>query len=436
MEFELKNLPKSEVEIVVKLTFQELEPYLQKAASLISEEIKIEGFRPGKAPYEIVKNKIGEMAIYEKAAEVAVQKTYPEIMMEIINKNPVFASRPPIGHPEITVTKLALGNELQYKIKQAVLPEIKLPDYKEIARRARKEKKEISVGDEEVEKSIDWLRESHAKLITVSRPAQKGDRVEINFEASENGVKLEGVESKNHPLIIGQGKFLPGFEDQLIDAKTGEEKNFSLTVPENWRDEVLRGKTLDFKTTVNLAQERVLPEANDEFAQSLGNFPSIENLKRSIRGKNLSEKEAKEKERIRVLIIEEIAKNLEAEIPQILIDGELEKMLEELKSGLNQMGMKWEDYLTHLKKTVEDLKKDWAGEAEKRVKIALCLKEIAAAENIEASDEEIKSRADEILRHYKTAEQTEKSIDSEELKIYTKGVIRNEKVFEFLEGLA
>ncbi|OGZ99907.1 MAG: trigger factor [Candidatus Sungbacteria bacterium RIFCSPHIGHO2_02_FULL_47_11] len=433
MQYNLQTRPRSEVEIEVVVPFSEFEPHVKRAAVLISEETEIKGFRKGKAPYEKVKEAAGEAAIYERAADVAVRKTCQKVMEELVTSNQLPASRPPIGKPEITVTKLAPANEFQYKIKLALLPEVTLPDYKTIARRVQKEKKDVAVSDEEVAQTIEWLRNSRAPLVTVDRPAEKDDSVEIDFEVRHGGVKLEGGDSKNHPLVIGKNKFMPGFEDNLIGMKAREEKTFSLVAPEGWHEKALAGKELEFKTAMRLVQERHLMEVNDDFAKTLGNFESLEALQGNIRNGLMKEKGEKETQRVRSLIIEEVAKNAKMEIPEALVSSELEKMTVDFRSNIEQMGMRWEDYLTHIKKSFEDLKKEWRPEAEKRVRIALCLREIAEKEKIEASEEEVKARADEFLRQFRSVADAEKKIDLDQLLEYTRGIVRNEKVFEFLE---
>lgn len=434
MKFTTKNLPRSELEIEVVISFAEFESSLKKAAVLLSEENEIEGFRRGRAPYEIVKNRFGEMAIYERAAEPAIRQNYIELLKkaasELAKKEFV-----PIGRPEITITKLAPGNNLEFKVKMALLPEVELPDYKSIAGKILKQKKEISVSEEEIQKTLDWICESRAPLVTVDRTAQKGDLVEVDFEIRQGGVKIEGGESKNHPLTIGRGKFLPGFEEQLAGMKSGEEKTFTLVVPESWHDKTLAGKELEFKVLLRLVQEKKIPELSDEFVKSLGDFSSVEALKNNIRDGLTQEKAEKEKQHIRALLIEEISSSAKIEISEVLISSELEKMIQELKSGIANMQMKWEDYLLNIKKTEEELKKEWRSEAEKRARAALVLRAIAREEKIEPSAEEIETAANQYLAQFEDAGKADEKIDPEKLKEYTRGVLRNEKVFEALENL-
>lgn len=436
MNYDISKLPKSESEIAVKVPFSEFEPFFKKAVKLFSEEIEIPGFRKGHAPEQMVKERVGEMRIWEMAADLAVRDMYVKILSEIREKETAGGREfSPIGKPEVAVTKLAPGNDLEYKVKFAVLPEVKLPDYKIIAVKVKKGRKEIGVNEEEVAKSLEWLQNSRATLITVDHPAAFGDRIEIDFEVHHGGVKIEGGESKNHPFILGKGKFITGFEDALLGVKAGEEKSFTLVAPSDWQEKAFAGKALDFSVKMNLVQERKLSDLSDEFAKNLGGFESLDALKQNIRDGLTSEKKDKESQRIRSEIISEIAKSAKIEAPNILVESELDKMFEELKGGVAEMGMKWEDYLIHVKKSTEELRKEWQGEAERRVRIALCLREIAKLEKIEPRREEIEARANEILKQFKSVEDASKKFDPEALREYTKGILRNEKVFEFLEGV-
>ncbi len=432
MEYKLTKFPNSEVEIDVTIPFAEFEPDTKKAATLISENTTIEGFRNGKAPYEIIKNRLGELMIYEKAAGLTIKKVWPELLARITSewKDKEFI---PLGEPEITITKLAPGNELQFKVRLAHLPVITLPDYKKIAHDVYEKKNEVTVSDEEVQKTLVWIQESRAVPELVLRPAQSGDNVEIDFEVRHGGVKIENGDSRSHPLIIGKGKFLPGFEDHLLGMSQGEEKKFSLQAPEDWHNKSFAGKSLDFTVKMNEVKERKMAELSDEFARNLGNFPTLDDLKKNIKEGVLSEKADKEKQRVRTLMIEHIVNKTENEVPEVLIKSELKKMFEELRTNIESMGMKWEDYLLHIKKTPEELAKDWQKDAEQRVRAALVLREIGQRENVSVSEEEVEKRANQFLQQYSSAEEAEKSIDAEVLREYTRGILKNEKVFELLE---
>ena len=325
------------------------------------------------------------------------------------------------------------------KINRVEIP-IELANYKGLKIKRNK----LKVEKEEVDKSLDYLRQSRAKIVTVNKPAKKGDRVEIDFEFRSGGVKIEDGASKNHPLILGDGRFLPGFEKELEGMERNQEKEFSLKAPANWPDKRIADKNLDFKVKMNLVQEREIPELNDEFAKSLGHFESLDALKKNIEQGLFEEKEIKENQRIRIELIEKVAQESKMEIPFSLIEQELERMLAEFKYSINSLGLDFDKYLKEINKTFEEIKKDWRGQAEKRVKIALCLRAIADKENIEVSDEEIAERTNQDLKHYPNVEEAKKNIDPSPsaeggrvdlsvLKEYTKEVLRNEKVLGLLE---
>jgi len=305
---------------------------------------------------------------------------------------------------------------------------VELAEYKGIKVKKNKQ----SVRDEEVKKSLDFLQKSRAKTITVNRPAQMGNRLEIDFEVRNNGVKVENGTSKNHPLILGENRFLPGFESQLEGLSAGQEKEFSLKVPQNWPDKRVADKNLECKVKVNLVQERILPEINDEFAKSLGSFSSLEALEKSIGEGLLEEKEIKERQRMQMELIEKIANDSKIQVPEVLIEEELERMINELKFSISGFGLDFETYLKEIKKTPEELKKEWRKQAENRVRISICLKAIAAKENIEATDEEAEEKINEELKHYSSIEEVKKDIDLKTLREYTKEVLRNEKVLGLL----
>lgn len=424
-----------QIAITVRVAWPEIELILSKAAEKISNEISIEGFRKGKAPYNVVKQVTGEFKILEEAARMYIQKHYESVLENIENKEYKGKSFEPVGGPEVAITKLSAGGELEYKITLSLLPAIALPDYKATAKRILADKKNPEVAEKDVDAAIRWLRESRAKLIAVAREAKIGDKVEIDFSATSGGVALEEIRSANHPFTLGQGKFLPGFEDNLAGMKAGEEKMFNITAPADWRDKAIAGKTLEFKVKMNAVQEREIPAWDEAFVKSFGKFSSTAEAEENIRTGLRAEKEAGERERLRIAMIEAIAKETGAEIPEPLLERELEKMVAELQSSIERMGLKFSDYLTHIKKTADGLRQEWRKDAEHRVKIALVLREIARRENIEPSEEEIKEVMSRAIARQGFDEKDLKTIDRAAFLDYNRGIARNEKVFKHLESI-
>ncbi|MCX6736475.1 MAG: trigger factor, partial [Candidatus Parcubacteria bacterium] len=276
-------------------------------------------------------------------------------------------------------------------------------------------------------------QKSRAQLKEITRPAKTGDAVEIDFETKFNGIPVEHGSAKNYLFILGEGKFLPGFEEQIINETADAVKEFTLTAPENWPYENMRGQTLNFKITINKIQERILPEINDQFAKSLGNFENLEKLKNSIETGVLQEKEEKTKSENRMNIIEALLKQTKIEIPDSLIVHETDKMIDELKMTSEEAGLSFEDYLLQIKKTEAEIRIGFKEQAEKRIKSALMLKQIGISQEIPVSDEEIQEETKKIVE--KARQEGHKGeFDSENLKEYIKGALRNEKVFAFLEN--
>ncbi|MFA5926192.1 MAG: trigger factor [Parcubacteria group bacterium] len=423
---QIKKLPNSQIEIDISVPAKDLETYLDHAAEEISKDIKADGFRPGKAPRKIVEQKVGTEKVLAHAAEKAVKKTYADFVVKEKIET--------IGEPKITITKIAPGNDLEYKAVVSVMPEITLGNHrKEIKKIKKEEDKEITA--EQVEGELKNLAGNRAKLITVNRPIKKGDRAEIDFEVKIGGKTIEGGTSKNHPLTVGEDYFIPGFEDNLIGMKEGDEKEFKLDFPKDYHKKDLAGKEADFKVKVNLVQEKEVPEINDEFAKSLGNFENLEKLKASVKEGMESEQKKKNKEEWRTKAIEEIVDNSQIEVPEILIKGELEKMTAEFEQNIAQMGLNFDSYLEQIKKTKKELLDNWRETAEKRVKAALALREIAKAEQIEIDSKEIEEEMNKVLAYYKSFPEMEKSVDMAKLYDYTKGMLTNEKVFQLLESI-
>ncbi len=428
MKTDIKKLPQSEIEINFELDPTEWGKFIDEAVHHLSHEVKIEGFRSGHVPRQILEQRVGLGKILEQAADLAVRETWRNFISD--KKNEV------IGAPEIQILKAAAGNPFEFKAKTAVMPEVKIGDYQKIAKKTKpQKKKEIKVEEKEITDTLDWLQKSRTKYTGVNRPAQKGDRMEIDFKAKESGQIIDGGESKNHPLILGEGKFVPGFEENLEGMKENEEKKFTLSFPSDFKLKDLAGKTLDFEVKINLVQEPQPPELNDDFVKSLGAFKDLAALKESIREGLSMEKERQAREVWRLKVLEEITKDFRAELPEILIKVEREKMVQEFEASLAEMGLEMETYLKNIKKTLDDIKEEWLPKAKERVRAALILREIARLEKIDVSASEVEEEVNRILARYPDIEKVKSQIDIEQLAEYTKGRLKNEKVFQFLENL-
>ncbi len=420
----VKKLEKSVVEIEVEVSAEEMKPFLVKAANRISEKAKIDGFRPGKASYEVIEQKFGAMAIMEEALDSIISKTY----FEAVTKDDLMT----IGQPEIKVEKMAPGNPLVYKAKATILPKVKLGDYSKIE--IKKEK--VNVKPEQADRLIDDLRKMRATHAPVERAAASGDRLEIDFEVLMDNVLIDNGSHKKYPITIGEGRFIPGFEEQLVGLKVGDEKSFDLKFPENYYEKNLGGKLATFKVKCLAVMEEKLPELNDEFAGAIsgGKFKDVAELKKNVLENIEEEEQHKLDNKIENDLLDKMIEISEfEEIPEMLIDGEAHKMVHELADNVERQGMKFDDYLTSIKKTHDDLEKDFFPQAEKRVKASLITREVYQAEKIEVTPEELAQEIEVLAGTYKNDPEIKARLASEEYQDYLSNMIGNRKVMEHLK---
>lgn len=421
MQTELKNLPKSEVELTVELLQPELEEYMEAACRELSRQNNIKGFRSGHVPKDIILKEFGEDKVKHIAMDMAVRESFSKTVLE--KKLEI------VGEPKISQVKSEKENDgLKYQAVFSVIPEINLLDYKKI----KVAQAEIKFEASELDSILKDIQKSKAQTTVVTRPAQKGDRIEIDFTAKIDGQVIEGGESKQHPIILGEGHFMAGFEDALVGLKENEIKSFAINTPNDYHDQKVAGQKVDFEVKLNSVEERKLPELNDEFAKTLGQFSSVEDLKNNIKEGLMAEKEMKAKDERRAKISTELIKDIKVELPELLVEVELNKMAAELESSLARMGLTRESYLSHLGKNWAELKKEWQPKAESRVKVTLALRAVAKKESLEVEEGEIEEKVSEILRSAPAG--PGQNIDLTALRGYVKGLVRNEKVFELLEN--
>jgi len=424
MKSTVKKLPESKVELEVEIPSEEFNHFVERATLSVGKDLEVEGFRKGKAPKEVVEQKVGKENILVEAADLAIKENYAKAVLE----NKIEA----ISQPEIDILKLAAGNPLIFRAKTSVLPEIKLGDYKEIAKKV--EKKEVSVEDKEIDNALKWFQKSRAKLTLKNGAIEKGDYVEVEYWSPQIK-ELSQTETKKDSFILGEGHFISGFEDNLIGMEAKEkEKEFSLILPENYAVKELAGKKVDFKVKVKSVQKVEPPEINDDFAKSLGKFENLEGFRKNIKEGLTSEKKQAESQRVRNEILDKISQDTGFEVPKVLIEREQKVMMDNFKQEVSEkLNTPLKDYLDKIKKTEQEIFNSFSEEAKKKVRNFLILREIGKRENIEVSDEEVREEMNKTLKHYSVSEKTEKDVDIERLKEYSRGVLKNEKIFALLE---
>jgi trigger factor len=420
MNITTKKLPKNQVELTVEISVEELGKFLEKAAQRISLTKNIAGFRSGKASYEVIKQRFGETAIYQEALDPVIQET---LMSAVLQEKLEI-----VGQPQVDIEKLAAGNPIIYKATVSLLPKVKIENYKNIKTRPKK----IDVGEEDIEKTLSQLQKMRAKESVCDKAIEVGDKAVVDFFIYLDKVPIESGQHRDYPIYLGEKFFVPGFEENLFGMKKGEEKEFELKFPKNYFQKNIAGKLAEVKVKVKEVYKVEKPKIDDEFAKAI-NFENMGKLREQIKENISQEEKFKDEQRMEMEIFDQIIKESDFdELPQILIDGELDKMISELKHNISQQGMEFEDYLSNLKTTIDDLKKNFLPQAEKRLKISLVLREIAFREKIEPSEEEIKKELDKVLNQY-SDEEAKKNIQSEGYRNYLRYVLTNQKVIAKLK---
>jgi len=312
-----------------------------------------------------------------------------------------------------------------------VIPQVQIDGYIENTIKS----KEVKVEQKDIDRVIDDLLGSRTTYKEVDRPSEKGDKLEIDFVIKHNEKVIEGGESNNHPFVIGESKFAPGFEDHVIGMSKGDEKAFDLDIPKDYYQESIAGKTVHINVTVKKVEKRERPELNDEFVQTLGMFQKVEDLKKSIEKGLKTEGDEREKSRVRVELLTQIIDKNKIEVPEVMINRQLDNMVQGFDAELHQRGMELGPYLAHMKKTQEDLRNDWKSQASKQVKMDLALRAIAKKEKIVVGDSDVQQQLEAALEQFSkqgSSPEDLKQIDMERTKAKIYGNLLNEKVFAFL----
>lgn len=429
MDVTVKKLPQSKVEMKIVLPWDEWKDEMGHAAGHLAKEVKVAGFRPGKAPRDVIEKRFGKGAILAEAAEHAVSHSYPRAL-----ENEKFDA---IGHPEVKLGKLAEGETLEYSVVTAIMPEVKLKSWQDAVKKINKEfaKKEDVVEEKEVTEELERLAAMRAKFVTVAREAKLDDNVLIDFTVSQDGAVIEGGKSENHPLVLGSGVFIPGFEEEIAGMKEGEEKRFALAFPAEYHAKHLAGKSAEFAVKVRAVQEREIPAIDDAFAQGLGNFESLEKLKESVRSGMLEEKKGKRREERRSQMLDALVEKADIEYPRVLVEEELNRMIREFENQVRSMGIDFATYLEQAGKTEEGMRQEWEPQGKKRLAAHLILGALAEEESIAVDSKEIEDEMNRALQYYKDVKDIGKNMDMGRLYDAIRGQLTNEKVFAWLESL-
>lgn len=390
MSVQVEKLEKNMAKLTIEVSAEEFDAAIEQAYQKDKKKISLPGFRKGKAPRKMIEKMYGTGVFYEDAANIVLPKAYSEAAKE--------CGEEIVSQPEISVTQIGAGQPFIFTAEVALKPAVTLGDYKGV----EVEKTPVEVSEEEVDKEVDKERENNSRTIDVDdRAVEKGDMIKLNFEGFVDGTPFEGGKAEDYSLTIGSGSFIPGFEDQLIGAKIGEEVEVNVTFPEEYHAAELKGKPAVFKCTVNEIKVKELPEADDEFAKDVSEFDTLAEYKDDIRAKLLEKKTADAKREKQNKTVAKAVENATMEIPEAMITEQVRRMADDFARRLQSQGLSMDQYMQFTGLTMDALAQQMRPEALKRIQNSLVLEAIAKAENIEVSDEKVNEEIEKMAAAYK-----------------------------------
>ncbi|MEC2071644.1 trigger factor [Alkalihalophilus marmarensis] len=395
-----EKLEGNEGVLTIDVEAEKVDAALDAAFKKVAKKVNVPGFRKGKVPRSLFEKQFGVEALYQDALDILLPEAYAAAIDE--------TNIEPVDRPEIDIETMEKGSNLVFTAKVVVKPEVTLGEYKGL----EVEEQDTTVTDEDVEAELTQLQNRHAELVVVEDGAiENGDTAVIDFEGFVDGTAFEGGQAENYSLEIGSNQFIPGFEEQLIGLKAGDEKDVEVNFPEEYHAEDLAGKAATFKVKVHDIKRKELPALDDEFAKDANeNVETLDELKKEIKDKLQKEKEQAADTEIRDTLVEKAAENATVDIPEAMVTTETDRMLQEFEQRLQMQGMNLEMYYQFAGQDEEAMREQFKKDAEKRVRINLTLEAIANAENIEATDADVDAELEKMAEMYQRSVEELKTI--------------------------
>jgi trigger factor len=400
------NVETNKYELEIEISAEDFEAAIEKAYLKARKNIAMPGFRKGKAPRKLIEKEYGEQVFFEDAVNLlyapVVNGAVEESGLELVTR------------PEVEVTEISKENGVKLKATCITKPEVEVKDYKGI----EVEKVVNPVTDEDINKQLDALREKNVTVETVDdRAAENGDDVVIDFEGFKDDVAFEGGKAEDFTLSLGSGQFIPGFEDQIVGHNAGEDFDINVTFPEEYQVKELAGAPAVFKIKLKSISKKVMPELDDDMVKDSTEFDTVDEYKADVKKKLEEANEKHADSEVEAKIFDKVIENMTAEIPQVMFDNRVNEMIGELEQRLAPQGISLELYMQYTGQTIDTVKKAYAEQAEKQVKLRLALEKIAKLENIEVTEDELKAEFDKLAEAYKLdVDQIKQFIHDDDLK--------------------
>lgn len=421
MKTKLKNISDVKVELTISLGTEELKAAEQVALTKLAKEVKIEGFRKGKAPLELVAAQVDQTILGQETLENALSKAVAEAFL----KEDIKA----IDRPEVDVKKFIPGTELEFTATTEIMPKVELGDYKNL----KVKKDTVEVSKEEVSETIDRILKNFAEKKKVDRKSKDGDEVIIDFLGKKDGAAFDGGKAEKFPLELGSKSFIPGFEEGLIGKKAGDEISLDLEFPKDYHAKDLAGAKVVFEVKIHEVRENALPEINEEFLSKLGEFKTKEEFEKQIEEDLKIQKQAESDEKFKDKLVKKLAEVSKVPVPEILLEDQKQSIELDMQQNLIYSGLSLEDYLERIGKTREEwLEKDVKEAAEMRVKSGLALAELSKVEKVESSLEELDTRIAQLKEQYGNSKEIAKQLSSDDVRRNLANQILTEKTIDLL----
>ena len=424
MKTKVKNISDVKVELTISLGVEELKAAEQVALTKLAKEVKIEGFRKGKAPLEMVAAQVDQNVLGQEVIENALSKAVAEAFL----KEKIQA----INRPEVDVKKFIPGTELEFTATSEIMPKVELGDYKNL--KVKKEK--VSVSQKEVNETIDQILKNFAEKKKVKRAAKEGDEVVIDFLGKKDGVAFDGGKAEKFPLELGSKSFIPGFEEGLIGKKAGDELSLDLKFPKDYHAKDLAGAKVVFEVKIHEVRENVLPEINEEFLSKLGEFKTKEDFEKQIKEDLKTQKQVEADDKFKDELVKKLAEVSKVPVPEILLEDQKQSIEMDMQQNLMYSGLSLDDYLKRMGKTREEwLENDVKAVAESRVKSGLALAELSKVEKIQSSVDELDARIAQLKEQYGNSKEVVKQLSSDDVRRNLANQILTEKTIDLLVKL-
>ena len=382
-----EKVEKSQVALTIEVGAQEFEAAVEKAYQKMRRKINVPGFRPGKAPRKIIEGMYGAEVFYEEAINIAFPEAYEAAVKE--------QELQVVGYPAVEVEGQVTKDGFTFKATVPVYPEVKLGQYKGLSA----EKEEVKVSASDVDTRLKALADRNTRLVSVDREAKEGDTAVIDFEGFLDGKSFDGGKGENYSLELGSHTFIPGFEEQVVGMKAGDEKDLHVTFPEDYHQD-LAGKAVVFKVKVHEVKEKEVPAMDDEFAKDVSEFDTLKDLKADLKKKITAEREDTAKRAFEDALMEQVAEGITADVPDAMVEAQARQFLDNFKMQLAQQGIKYDEYMKATGMDESKLIDDAKEPAMKQVRMDLAMLAIIKAENIDATDEEVEAEFQKMADQY------------------------------------